>query len=141
MPALELATLLIGPFTELLGKFIPDKTQAAKAAHELATLAQNNAHAEAMGQIEINKVEAQHSSLFVAGWRPFIGWICGIAIANNYLILPYAGSIAGYFDVELQPMDLAVMLPVLGGLLGLGYLRTEEKKLGVARDAWNPKKR
>lgn len=133
MPALELAALLVGPFTELLGKFIPDKTMAAKAAHELAAAAQKNAHAEAMGQIEINKEEAKHPSIFVAGWRPFIGWVCGIAIANNYLILPYAGAIFMHFGVELKPLDLAVMLPVLGGLLGLGYLRTEEKKLGVAR--------
>ena len=62
---------LIGPVTGLLDKFIEDKDQKAKLAHEIATMAEKHAHEANMGQIEINKAEAQHRSVFVAGWRPF----------------------------------------------------------------------
>ena len=70
---------LIGPVTGLLDKFIEDKGQKAKLAHEIATMAEKHAHEANMGQIEINKAEAQHRSVFVAGWRPFLGW--GLAAA------------------------------------------------------------
>ena len=65
---------LIGPATKLLGKFIEDKDTKNKLAHDLATMAEKHAQELAKGQIEINKAEAQHKSIFVAGWRPFIGW-------------------------------------------------------------------
>jgi hypothetical protein len=73
-------TALIGPVSNLLGKFIEDKDMKNKLAHEVATMAENHAAELAKGQIEINKAEAQHKSIFVAGWRPFIGWTCGIAL-------------------------------------------------------------
>ena len=65
---------LIGPVSGLLDKFIEDKDQKNALAHEIATLATKQAHEANMGQIEINKAEAQHRSIFVAGWRPFLGW-------------------------------------------------------------------
>ena len=70
---------LIGPVTNLVGKFIEDKDQKNKLAHELATMAENHAQELAKGQIDISKAESSHKSIFVAGWRPFIGWTCGIA--------------------------------------------------------------
>ena len=66
---------LIGPVTGLLDKFIEDKDQKAKLAHEIATMAEKQAHEAALAQIEVNKAEAQHKSLFVSGWRPSVGWI------------------------------------------------------------------
>ena len=63
---------LIGPVTGILDKFIEDKDQKAKLAHEIATMAEKQMHEQAMGQLEINKMEAQHRSIFVAGWRPFL---------------------------------------------------------------------
>ena len=65
---------LIGPVAGLLDKFIEDKDQKNALAHEIATLATRQAHESSMGQIDINKTEAAHRSLFVAGWRPFLGW-------------------------------------------------------------------
>ena len=79
---------LIGPVTGLLDKFIEDKDQKAKLAHEIATMAEKHAHEANMGQIEINKAEASHRSVFVAGWRPFVGWTCGVALAWHFVLAP-----------------------------------------------------
>ena len=65
---------LIGPVTSLLDKFVEDKDQKAKLAHEVATMAQRHAQELAKAQLEVNKAEAQHRSLFVSGWRPAVGW-------------------------------------------------------------------
>jgi len=65
---------LIGPVSGLLDKFIEDKDQKNALAHEIATLAEKQAHEAALAQVEVNKAEAQHRSIFVAGWRPFVGW-------------------------------------------------------------------
>jgi hypothetical protein len=89
----------------------------------------------ATGQMEINKVEAANPNVFVSGWRPFIGWVCGFACAWNWIFLKIVVAVLAlpYFSVELdlQPADLSEMLPVLGGLLGLGILRTVEKVKGT----------
>ena len=65
---------LIGPATKLLGKFIEDKDTKNKLAHDIATMAEKDAQELAKCQLEINKAEAQHRNIFVAGWRPFVGW-------------------------------------------------------------------
>ena len=74
---------LIGPVTGLLDKFIEDKDQKAMLAHELATMADKQANSIALAQIEVNKMEAASGSIFKGGWRPFIGWVCGIAFAYH----------------------------------------------------------
>ena len=79
---------LIGPITALLDKFIEDKDQKAKLAHELATMSERHAQEIAKGQIEVNKAEAANRSTFVAGWRPFIGWTCGVALAWHFVLFP-----------------------------------------------------
>ena len=84
---------LIGPATKLLDKFIEDKDQKNALAHEIATMAEKHAVKLAKGQMEINKTEAAHKSLFVAGWRPFIGWTCGVAMLSNFLLIPMANFI------------------------------------------------
>jgi len=122
-------TALIGPVTSLISEFITDKDKAAELAHKIATRAEENAHSVQMGQISVNKTEAAHKSLFVAGWRPYIGWVCGTAMAFNYLAVPIAG-----IWVTIQPLDTTTMFPVLLGLLGLGGLRTAEKVKGVSRE-------
>jgi len=82
---------LIGPVTGLLDKFIEDKDQKAKLAHDIATMSEKHAQELAKGQLEINKAEASHKSIFVAGWRPFIGWnsfsmaFCTTAINNVFV--------------------------------------------------------
>lgn len=75
-------------------------------------------------QAEINKVEAQNRSMFVSGWRPFIGWICGIAFAFHYIVMPLLLS---YTDIEPVEFDTNSLFTVLMGMLGLGGLRTYEK--------------
>ena len=80
-----------------------------------------------LGQLEINKVEAAHKSLFVAGWRPFIGWVCGLALAYNVIITPMLVGL-GY---EMPVVDPSLLYPVLLGMLGLGAMRTGEKINGV----------
>jgi len=127
--------LLIGAITPLLNKVIPDKTEAAKLAHEIATLAERQAHELAKLQIETNKAEASNPSMFVAGWRPFTGWVCASALAFNYIVLPIANYVCSIFlDVPVPtPLDMDVMLPVLLGMLGLGGIRGYEKVKGVAR--------
>jgi len=127
---------LIGPVTGLLDKFIEDKDQKAKLAHDLATMAERHAQELAKGQLEINKAEAQHRSLFVAGWRPFVGWTCGVALAYHFIIAPMVIFATAYTGTEIPALpefDMGSLLTVLMGMLGLGGLRTFEKFKGVAK--------
>jgi len=127
---------LIGPVTGLLDKFIEDKDQKAKLAHEIATMAEKHAHEANMGQIEINKAEASHRSVFVAGWRPFVGWTCGVALAWHFVLAPLTIFVCTYAGVELPELptfDMSSLLTVLMGMLGLGGLRTFEKTKGLAK--------
>ena len=127
---------LIGPVTGLLDKFIEDKDQKAKLAHDLATMAERHAQELAKGQLEINAAEAKHRSIFVAGWRPFIGWTCGIALAWHFVVAPLVIFIAGYTGYtlpELSAFDMDSLMTVLLGMLGLGGLRTFEKAKGLTK--------
>ena len=121
--------LLINPISSLLDKFIPDKDAREKMAHEIATMAENHGHEIAKAQIEVNKQEAAHKSLFVAGARPAILWMCGLAMGYNTIIHPI-------LDIwyEMPAVDVSLLYPVLMGLLGLGGMRTAEKFRGVARE-------
>lgn len=122
--------LLIAPISALLSKIIPDTAQRDAIAFEIATLAEKQAHEQIIQQLEVNKQEAAHKSLFVAGWRPFIGWTCGVAMAFNFVVAPVITSV-GY---AITPLELETMMPVLLGMLGLGGMRSYEKRNGVARD-------
>ena len=81
---------LIGPATKLLGKFIEDKDQKNKLAHDLATLASRHAQELAKGQIAANAEQAKHPSIFVAGARPAIMWICALGLLTQFFIMPIA---------------------------------------------------
>ena len=127
--------LLIGPVTGLLDKFVEDKDQKAKLAHEIATLAERQAHEIAKSQIAVNKEEASSHSMFVAGWRPAVGWVCTLGLATNYLFVPICNFLLTITEspITIPPLDLSEMMPVLLGMLGLGGLRTYEKTKDVAR--------
>jgi hypothetical protein len=127
---------LIGPITGLLDKFIPDKDQRARLAHDVATMAQKHAHEISKAQLEINKVEAAHKSLFVSGWRPFIAWTCGFGMFGNFITIPFANFALALleYDIVIPLVPLETMMPVLMGMLGLGAMRTYEKKNSVHRD-------
>ena len=129
-------TALIGPVSNLLGKFIEDKDMKNKLAHEVATMAESHAQELAKGQLEINKAEAQHKSIFVAGWRPFIGWTCGVALCWHFVLQPIVMFLCAYigFQIpELPEFDMGSLMTILGGLLGLGGLRTYEKQKGLTK--------
>ena len=121
---------LIGPATKLLGKFIEDKDTKNKLAHELATMAERHAQELAKSQIEVNKAEAQSRHWFVASWRPFIGWTCGIALCWHFVLAPVTIFLCAYLKIqipELPTFDMGSLMTVLMGMLGLGGLRTFEK--------------
>ena len=127
---------LIGPVTGLLDKFIEDKDQKDALAHEIATMSEKHAQELALSQIEVNKAEAASGSLFKGGWRPFIGWVCGVAFAYHFILQPiliFGTTAAGVSLPPLPEFDMSQMMPVLLGMLGLGGLRTYEKKSGVTK--------
>ena len=105
----------------------PDKTEQEKA--QLAA-----AVALVQGQIDINRVEASNPNVFVSGWRPFIGWVCGGGCAWNWIGLPVVKAVLELYGhpIAISPADLGEMMPLLLGMLGLGGLRTVEKINGVA---------
>ena len=123
-------TQLIGPVTSLVGKFIEDKDAKNKLSHEIATMAEKHAQELAKSQIEVNKAEAQSSHWFVASWRPFIGWTCGIALMWHFVVAPFVMFFTALFGVtmpQLPEFDMGSLMTVLMGMLGLGGLRTFEK--------------
>ena len=127
--------LLIPAVSNILDKFIEDKDEKAKLAHEIATLAEKQAHESAMAQVSVNKEEAKHRSVFVSGWRPAVCWTCSLALLYHYLLQPTAIFIAALMGkaVELPVFDMNSLLTVLMGLLGLGGLRTYEKIKNVSK--------
>ena len=127
---------LINPISNLLDKFVPDATERQKLAHEIATMAEKNVHEISMAQIEVNKTEAASNSIFKGGWRPFIGWVCGVAFAYHFVLQPFLIFVLttlGQPVPYLPEFDMASLMTVLGGLLGLGGLRTFEKYKGVTK--------
>lgn len=123
---------LIQPVSKILDKFVADKDLKAKLKHELDT----EIHKANMAQIDVNKVEATHKSLFVAGWRPFVGWICACALAYHFILQPilvFTISVYGV-SVTLPDFDMNSLMTVLLGMLGLGGLRTFEKVQKVSRE-------
>lgn len=120
---------------KLIDRLWPDPAQAAAAKLELYKMEKSGELAVVTGQLEINKAEAASSSVFVSGWRPFIGWVCGAGCAWNWLGLPVSVFFMTAFGhpINVHPADLSEMMPLLLGMLGIGTLRTVEKLNGVAR--------
>lgn len=127
---------LIGPVSGLLDKFIEDKDKKNAIAFELSTMAERHAQELAKAQIAVNQKEAAHKSLFVAGWRPAVGWVCVLGMASNFMVIPLANFALALAEstVVVPVLDLTQMMPVLMGMLGLGAMRTMEKTKGVQRE-------
>jgi hypothetical protein len=137
-------SLLLGGLMEaamkVLDRVLPDKEAKAAAQLELLKLQQAGEFkqleaelAMASAQADINKIEAASSSVFVAGWRPFIGWTCGAIFAANYIAVPLLAWLSPLLDIPPPPrLDIGETLPVLVGMLGLGTLRTKERLAGKA---------
>ena len=125
--ALDPLTAGISLVETAISRIWPDKSAAEQMQIAAAVQA-------VQAQMDVNKVEAAHPSVFVSGWRPAIGWICGAAFAWNWVGLPIAKmglAIAGV-SLDLSPASMAEMMPVLLGMLGLSGLRSFEKSQRVA---------
>ena len=132
---------LIPVFSQLLDKILPDKGAADAAKLEMIKLAQQGELAQinadvaiATAQSDTNKIEAASTRLFVSGWRPFVGWICGLAVGFKFIGGPALFMIAQALGhpVELPVIETSELWPLLLGMLGLGGLRTVEKIKGAA---------
>ena len=116
---------------KIVDKFIPDPEERAKAEAEL----RNELLTYDQGQMEVNKAEAVHRTIFVAGWRPLVGWVCGGGFAVHILVLPIANYVlvaTGGKVIDIA-FDMNVLMTVLMGMLGMGGLRTYEKLKGVTK--------
>jgi hypothetical protein len=120
---------------KLIDRLWPDPAQAASAKLELLKMQQNGDLAQMVAQTDINKVEAASSNFFIAGWRPFIGWGCGFAFLYSALFEPFARFIAtvafGYHGV-FPIIDTSLTMQILLGMLGMGALRSFDKKNGTS---------
>lgn len=125
---------------EVIKKVIPDPVAAAEANYKVLDLAQRGelTHLDAevkiaLGQIEINKIDAASASFFKGGWRPAVGWTCTFGLFYEFILrplLPWFLTIAGVQVPPLPPSDMGTLITMLGGLLGLGALRTVERVQG-----------
>lgn len=142
-------------------KIWPDPTKRAEELRKLEELRQHgdlaelNAHVQLMlGQLEVNKAEAQHKSVFVAGWRPAVGWVCAASLAlafipkamvitlmwsyQCYLLFSTFTPAPGVAFPLMPPfpdMGLTDVLGILGGILGMGAMRSHDKRAGVQTDS------
>ena len=133
---MSLISSLIGPVSGILDKVIEDKDQKAKLAFELSTMADTHAQQALLAQLDINKAEAASGSLFKGGWRPFVGWVCGVAFAYHFVLQPLLIFILSVFKISLPDLpefDMSTLLTTLGGLLGIGGLRSYEKTKGLTK--------
>jgi len=118
MPKLNVVAGIIDKVADKIDDFTLDKAEKAELIQEI-----NKA------QLEVNKVEAGHTSLFVAGWRPFVGWTCGIALCYHFVLQPFLVFLLYSFgyQVALPQFDMTTLTTILMGMLGLGGLRSYEK--------------
>lgn len=130
--------LLLGPLLtfgqDLISRFFPDKEEARKAEAEFLRLAMDGELKQVIAQLQINAQEAAHPSIWVAGWRPFYGWIGGAGFGYAVIAQPmltWLASIKGW--PAPPPLDVDLLMVVAGGMLGIGGLRTYEKRKGVSK--------
>ena len=126
---------LVGPIVNKFVDRIPNGNERARAKEALEKELVDAANSVMLAQTEINAAEAQHKSIFVAGWRPFIGWVCGVGIAWAMVVQPVAqwAMIAWGDGTELPTIDTSYLMELVTAMLGMSGLRTFEKMRGVAR--------
>ena len=118
---------------DLISRFFPDKSEAAKAEAEFLRMAAEGELKQIIGQLEINAREAQHASIFVAGWRPFFGWLGGAGFAYAVIVQPLLTWLAAIKGWPAPPdLNIDLLWVVITGMLGIGGLRTFEKTKGIA---------
>jgi hypothetical protein len=132
--------LILGPIFKIIDKIVPDAAERDRQKLEIMRMAQAGEFKEIdadlalmTGQLQVNEAEAATPGLFKGGWRPFIGWVCGIALAYNYLareVLMWASVNAGWLTPPALNLDQ--LMPILLGMLGLAGYRTFERIKGKA---------
>lgn len=130
--------LILAPVLEvgktLIDRFFPDKEAARQAEAEFLKLAMDGELKQVLAQLEINAREAAHPSVWVAGWRPYFGWVGGTAFAYVGILKPLLAWLAAIKGWPLPPdIDTEFLWVVVSGLLGIGGLRTYEKQKGVTK--------
>lgn len=131
----------LGPVLDGVLRLIPDKGARAAAKEQFESQMLVAMTGLVQGQLAINQKEAEHGSIFVAGWRPFIGWVCGFGVAWQFVLSPIGTWIVVISGVDIPPipvLDTGPLMTLMLGMLGLGGLRTYEKRLGVARTGVKP---
>lgn len=129
------------PILDIIGKVvdkvIPDPNQRLTLQLELSKLADQEAARESnerLAQIQTNTTEAANPNMFVAGWRPAVGWICAAGAGINFVVMPIAGwcaTVVFGYEGTIPGTDIANLMTLLGGMLGFGYLRSKDKQAGV----------
>ena len=132
---IPIVTALLPALGTLIDRLIPDRAAAEKAKAEMELQLVQAANAAAMAQVEVNKIEAGHSSVFVAGWRPSIGWVCAAGLAWAFVVAPVASWALMVLGVkaELPAIQFDHLFELVLAMPGIGGLRTFEKLRGVAR--------
>jgi hypothetical protein len=126
---------------DVAGKFIPDadkkmamQAEVLRMAHEAEQAALKADTDLALGQIEVNKVEAGSTNLFVSGWRPAVGWVCVCGLSYSFVLQPIFSAFSlKYLGAPLDGVDIGELMVLLLGMLGLGGMRTFEKVKGVSK--------
>lgn len=128
-------TALVPALGTLVDRLIPDKAAAERAKADMEAALIKASNEAALAQVEVNKIEAGHSSVFVAGWRPAIGWVCAAALAWAFIIGPVLAWSLAVLGIResLPPIMTDNLFELVLAMLGLGGLRTFEKMRGVAR--------
>ncbi len=132
---IPIVTALLPALGTLIDRLIPDRAAAERAKAEMEQQLVTAANQAALAQVEVNKIEAAHSSVFVAGWRPSIGWVCAAGLAWAFVLAPIASWALVVLGVkaELPAIHTDYLLELVLAMLGIGGLRTFEKLRGVAR--------
>ena len=138
--ALNPGTLLLSLGGKIIDNLIPDPAQQAAAKLKLLEMQQQGQFKEidtvvalAKQQTDVNKVEAASPSLFIGGWRPGVGWVCVFGLGYSFIGFPMLSWASTYYKIPPPPVaDMGTLITMLGGMLGLGGLRTAEKIKGVA---------
>ena len=133
--------IIAGPILHIIDKLVPDQAQKAQMQLEAMKMAQagdfkelDNQLQRDLAQIAVNQTEAASPDFFKSGWRPSVGWICSAGLGIQFIVAPMASwgaALAGH-PIAFPTLDIGTLLTLLGGLLGLGTLRTTEKVKGVA---------
>lgn len=138
---MNILELVAGPVLKIIDKIIPDPQAKAAAQLEAMRLAQAGEFKEIdaqlqrdLAQIAVNQAEAESPDVFRSGWRPFVGWICGVGLGVQFLVSPIASWVAALMGhaIAFPSLDMGTLMTLLAGMLGLGTLRTAEKMKGVA---------